>query len=105
MKVAAGFIVVALAVGQNCVAEERIVHANVVEVVPLTQASDGCGSSRPAVRPGAAGLAAILEWDLQTQCRPAITRYRVYYTWDDRTYSTVSRKRPDATLPILLTVD
>ena len=98
-------IVVALLASQICRAEERIVHANVVEVVPITRTSDGCASSKPAARTGAAGLVAILEWDLQTQCRPAITRYRVYYTWDDRTYSTVSNKRPDATMPILLTVD
>ncbi len=100
-----GPVILALLASTIGHAEERIVQANVVEVVPLTQVADTCRLPKPVESIGVAGLGALLEWDLQTKCSATITGYRIYYTWDNRTYSRVSRTRPDATLPILLTVD
>ena len=100
-----GAVIFALLISSAGYAEQRVVQANVVEVVPLTQVSHTCGLPKPTEPIGIAGLVALLEWDLQPACAATITGYRVYYTWDDRTYSRISKTRPDATLPILLTVD
>lgn len=94
-------------------AEERVVRGNVVKVVPITRAaaqpSDiaACARPKPAV---SAGLGALLDWDLMNGCtaRPStkvVTGYRVFYRWDDRTYSRTMAKRPGATVPLLVTID
>jgi len=87
-------------------AGEMQVQGRIIDVVPIGQPQAGpsgalaCEPQRPDPR---ADLAALLAWDLRTNChgrsaRPAgvagVSGYRVYYRWDGRTYQHVVRQPP-----------
>ncbi len=91
-------------------ADEMLVEAAVVDVVPLGGAAgaasknDGCSLPRPGPE---AGLAELLAWDLRAGCAEVRTRpagYRVYYRWDGRTYDLVMREPPGETIPLRVRV-
>ena len=96
------------------VAEERVVRGEVVKVVPITetvtsrQTPTTCSYPKPTAN---SSLSALLAWDLLDDCNAVpitdivTTGYRVFYKWDDRTYSRTMAERPGETIPLLLTVD
>ncbi|MDZ7668166.1 MAG: hypothetical protein U5Q16_01660 [Gammaproteobacteria bacterium] len=88
-------------------AGEMQVQGRIIDVVPVGQthgSSSGALACQPQRPDSRAGLAALLAWDLRTQCsgrpaaRPAsedgVSGYRVYYRWDGRTYQHVVRQPP-----------
>ncbi len=98
---------------QYAVAEERVVRGKVVKVVPITEtitrerSSTTCNYPKPTAN---SGLSALIGWDLLHGCdsttsTDVVTGYRVFYKWDNRTYTRTMIERPGATIPLLLTVD
>lgn len=89
-------------------AQQLQVAARVVGVEPIYAAArTHCDVPPPRA---ADGLAATLQWDLAGRCReqPAGTepiRWRVQYKWDNRTFSTETRRKPGDTLPIVVTLN
>lgn len=73
-------------------------EAEVVDVVPVT--TGGCQPVRPVA---GAGLADLLAWDLRLDCE-APAAFRVFYRWDDRTFSRVMAERPGRTVPVRVKV-
>jgi len=94
-------------------AGEMAVEGRVVRVVPIhgqdtvvTMVGE-CDLTRPAA---GAGLAAILAWDLQADCRAeqravsVVEGYRVYYEWDNRLFETVTMEEPADTIALRVRV-
>ena len=84
---------------------EFVEQADVVRIEPV--ASDPierrCTDAKPATAASSSGLVDMLRWDLcRDVIQPEPSGYRVYYRWDDRTYSRVMPKRPGPTVPILV---
>ena len=99
-----------LLAGNPARAAELSVRAPVVDVQPIMEASavvEYC-AEKPA---NAAGLSAILAWDLGLTCRTErvpsdnITGYRVFYRWDDRVYSQVMKSAPGDTVALTIRLD
>ncbi len=91
-------------------AAELSVSAPVVDVQPITAPAVDVERCDP--RPGtAAGLTALMAWDLGLRCRTervqssTITGYRVFYRWDDRVYSQVMASAPGPTVPLTVRLD
>ena len=91
-------------------AGELRVNAPVVNVEPVlappTQIEE-C----PAKPSHSAGLIATLQWDLAVHCRlrtvasDTISGYRVFYEWDNRTYSRIMSTEPSGTIVLNVSID
>ena len=109
----AGVLLLALT-GAGAAAQEIYVEGRVLDVEPvygsrtvMVQPTD-CGTAPRPVP--AAGLMALLRWDLQSDCsavrrsEQTVTGYRVSYQWEDRVYSRIMREPPGETVTLRLKV-
>ena len=95
-------------VAMTATAGEFRVQAPVIQVEVLPEPDrevEQCGA-KPS-----SGLGATLAWDLGMHCEvqlvpsTQIRGYRVFYEWDNRTYSQVMAEYPGATIPLKVRVD
>lgn len=91
-----------------CADKTETVYAPVTRIEPVVTEPAApldkmCDQPRPANRDG---LSALLAWEL-ADCLPQalkVSRYRVYYQWDGRTYSQLMKQRPGRTVPLQLRI-
>lgn len=89
-------------------ADDFVGRARVVKVVTLPGEIVAIRDTCPIVKPRSSDLVATLRWDLCTPPEPQpdpITRYRVYYEWDDQVYERVVDARPGPTVPVRVRLD
>ncbi len=89
-------------------ADDFVGRARVVKVVTLPGEIVAIRDTCPIVKPRPEDLVATLRWDLCTPPEPQlgpITRYRVYYEWDDQVYERVVDARPGPTVPVRVRLD
>jgi hypothetical protein len=89
-------------------ADDFVGRARVVKVVTLPGEIVATRDTCRIVKPRPEDLVATLRWDLCTPPEPQpdpITRYRVYYEWDDQVYERVVDARPGPTVPVRVRLD
>lgn len=92
-------VIAAAIVSSAAGAEEFIERADVVRVEPILSEVGGRRCNAPI--PKSDDLMTLLRWDLcEDPAAREATAYRVFYRWDDRTYSRVMNRQPGPTVPI-----
>ena len=91
-------------------AGELQVRAPVTRVEPML--AEGTRIEHCAPRPDTrAGLSAMLRWDLGLSCEvehlpsTEVTGYRVFYQWDERTYSQIMQRDPGSSITLEVRLD
>ena len=94
-------------------AEEFYADARVVRVEPLTKLTnvrkikEACKGTKPAD----AGIIELLHWDLGTgPCAEfsqevSISGYRVFYEWNERTYTQTMDQSPGSYIRVLVSIE
>ncbi|MEM7002748.1 MAG: hypothetical protein AAF529_18305 [Pseudomonadota bacterium] len=94
----------ATAAEQRWVAVDRV--EPITHTVRMPVNDPRCTAGKPR---RSAGLSALLSWDVGVDCAPKtrqrVSEYRVFYTWQDRQYSYLSRTLPEHKIRLRVDVD